>query len=118
MLNENLARHVRSWSQWTAGRLLTGSLAGTFVVLSAIGPALEVSGSASRYAGESSESAVNRALKGDRSVVTRMVRTVRFRESDVRNEPIIDVKLAVGCEPFVSALADIELARIARRCVS
>ena len=117
MLKENLARHRRPWSQWAAGGLLTGSLAGALLVLSTMG-ALPVSGSASRDAGGLSEGAVNRALKGDRLTVTLMVRTIRFRQFEARNEPIVDVKLADGCEPFVSALADFELARVARRCVS
>jgi hypothetical protein len=117
MSNEDLARHRRPWPQWSAGPLLAGSLAGALVVLSTMG-ALQVSASTSQYAGGLSESTANRTLKGDRSIVTRMVRTVRLREFDARNEPIVDVKLADGCEPVVSALADFDLARVARRCVS
>jgi hypothetical protein len=117
MPNEDLARRGRPWSQWSAGPLLAGSLAGALVVLWTMG-ALQVSASTSQYPGGQSESAVNRTLKGDRSIVTRMVRTIRLRESDVRNEPIVDVKLANGCEPVASALADFHLARVARRCVS
>jgi hypothetical protein len=32
--------------------------------------------------------------------------------------PSADIKLPRGCEPLVSALADAELARLARQCVS
>ena len=117
MLNENRARRGRIWSHWTAGPLLSGSLAGAFVVLSIMG-APQVSASAPRAAGELSESGVNRTLKGDRSIATRMVRTIRFHQFDSRNEPIVDVKLATGCEPFVSPLADLHLAQVARQCVS
>ena len=102
MLNENPARRRQPWSQWTAGPLLTGSLAGALVVLSTMG-ALRVSASSVRHAGEPSEVAVNRTLNGDRAVATRMVRTIRFRELEVRYEPIVDVKLPEGCEPRVSA---------------
>ena len=117
MLNENppLGRRLRSY--WTARPLLTATLAGTLVVLSTVG-AIQVSASASRDARELSESTVNHTLKGDRSIVIRMVQTIRFPAFDVRNEAIVDAELAAGCEPFVSDLADVELARVARHCVS
>jgi len=78
--------------------------------------ALQVSASVPRA--ELSDSGVNRTLKGDRSLATRMVRTIRFHQFESRNEPVVDVELAAGCEPFVSPLADLYLARVARQCVS
>ena len=118
MLNEKRARRGRIWAHCAPGPLLTGSLAGAFIVLSIMG-ALQVSASTPTSAtGELSESGVNRTLKGDRSIATRMVRTIRFHQFENRNEPVMDVKLATGCEPFVSPLADRHLAHVAGRCVS
>ena len=111
MLNENRARRGR---HWTVGPLFVGGLVGAFVVLSIMG-ALQVSASVPRA--ELSHS-VNRTLKGDRSLATRMVRTTRFHQFESRNEPVVDVELTAGCEPFVSPLADLHLARVARQCES
>jgi hypothetical protein len=55
----------------------------------------------STFAGQLSESAVDRTPKGK-----------SFERA------VFDVKLVDGCEPFVSALAGVELGRIAIRCVS
>jgi hypothetical protein len=74
MLDETRARRERRWSRWTAGPLLAGSLGGALIVLSIMG-AVQISASASRYPGES-EIAVNRTLRGDRSIVTRKVPTI------------------------------------------
>ena len=118
MLNERRARRGRIWAHCAPGPFLIGSLAGAFIVLSIMG-ALQVSASTPTSAtGELSESGVNRTLRGDRSIATRMVRTIRFHQFENRNEPVMDVKLATGCEPFVSPLADLHLAHVAGRCVS
>src|SRR6185369_2730959 len=91
MLNDKRASRGRISSHWALGPLLIGSLAGASVVLSIMG-ALQVSASASpRATGELATSGVNRTLKGDRSITTRMVRTIQFRQFESRNEPVVDV---------------------------
>ena len=96
------------------GRVLAGGAAAVVIVLSII-IGLEVSAAALRATPESSEQTsgqvVNRARKGDRQIGLQEIRGPRLT-------PAPDLKLAVGCESLVSALANARLAKVAGRCES
>ena len=97
-------------------RVFAGGIAAVAIVLSII-VGLEVSAAALRAVPQSSEQTsgqvVNRARKGDRQIGLQEIRRIRPRLT-----PAPDLKLAVGCESLVSALANARLAKVAGRCVS
>ena len=97
------------------GRVLAGAVAAVVIALSVI-VGLEVSAAALRASPEpleqTSGQVVNRARKGDRQIGLQEIRI------SPRLAPTPDLKLAVGCESFVSALANARLAKVAGRCVS
>ena len=64
---------------------------------------------------------VNRMKKGDRLLEAPAFQlTVVKKPRDVitPRPPVVDLKLPVGCDTFVSFMADDRLARIAARCLS
>ena len=91
-------------------------MAAVVIALSVI-VGLEVSAAALRASPEpleqTSGQVVNRARKGDRQIGLQEIRKLSPRLA-----PTPDLKLAVGCESFVSALANARLAKVAGRCVS
>ena len=98
------------------GRVLAGAVAAVVIALSVI-VGLEVSVAALRATPQSPEQTpgqvVNRARKGDRQIGLQEIRRIRPRLT-----PAPDLKLAVGCESLVSALANARLAKVAGRCAS
>ena len=97
-------------------RIFAGGVAAVLIVLSII-VGLEVSAAAIRASPEpleqTSGQVVNCARKGDRQIGLQEMRKISPRLA-----PTPDLKLAVGCELFVSALANARLAKVAGRCVS
>ena len=95
-------------------RVLAGGAAAVVTVL-CIFIGLEVSAAALRATPGSSEQTsdqvVNRARKGDRQIGLHEIRRPQLTLPP-------DLKLAVGCESLVSALANARLAKVAGRCVS
>ena len=98
------------------GRTFAGGVAAVVIVLSII-VGLEVSAAALRAIPEPSEQTsgqvVNRARKGDSQIGLTGIRKIGPQLT-----PAPDLKLAVGCESLVSALANAQLAKAAGRCVS
>ena len=96
------------------GHVLAGGTAAVVIVLSII-IGLEVSAAALRARPEppeqTSDRVVNRARKGDRQTALREIGAPRLTQAP-------DLKVAIGCEPLVSALANARLAKVASRCES
>lgn len=70
-------------------------------------------------AGQSSAATFDRTRKGDRLLLTPAIPPTRKIQSPgPRRAPPADSKLARGCEPAVSPLANSELSTVAARCVS
>ena len=103
-------------NQTQSGRIFAGGMAAVVIVLSVI-VGLEVPAAALRAAPhlleQTSGQVVNRARKGDRQIGLQQIRKIGPRLT-----PAPDLKLAVGCESLVSALANARLAKVAGRCVS
>ncbi len=90
-----------------APELFLGSVAALLAAILLVGAAISVSPAASNAAPATAW--VNRTGKADRLVSPS--RSLRLNSS-------LNSKLPRGCEPVISPLADIQLARLARQCVS
>lgn len=105
------------------GRLLAGSVAAVFVMLSII-VRLEASTAAVRPGVEASRQSseiVDRGRKGDRLVLAQAVglnAAKRLCEIRLPRAPAANSKLPNGCESLVSPLAHRGLAKVPGRCVS
>jgi hypothetical protein len=100
-----------------SGRLLVSGLGAALAIIIAV----QVSSAIALVDVMPLDGAVNRTLKGDRlpfSPAIHPVRIKRFDENSPRRAPVLDTKLADGCEPLVSTLAHARLGVTAGRCVS
>jgi len=111
MLARGLIR-ICPWQETAVGSLRRGLIVVFASAALIIG--LEGSDLGARSIIESSaETVVNRALKGDRLVSSRILPPATHRRGEAPG-----VKLPYGCEPAVSSIVSRELAHIASRCVS
>ena len=114
--DDNQAQSASLRAKRCGGRVFAGGVAAVVIALSII-VGLEVSAAALRATPQSLEQTsgqvVNRARKSDRQIGLLELRKIRLRLT-----PAPDLKLAVGCESLVSALANARLAKAAGRCVS
>jgi len=104
-------------SAFTSLLLVAGGLTGALAMLAVV-VVLFVSESAARSAGAAHGVTVNRTLKGDRMPQLFAVHPNAGSQALVSRRPELAAKLPDGCEPLVSPLANLQAARVARRCVS
>jgi hypothetical protein len=109
---------------WSGTRFLTGSVSAALVfaaIIVGIDVSVAIARSGAVSSGISAGQIVNRVSKGNRQQIAPAGQhgaAKQHGEIEASRPPVVDSKLAIGCESLISPLAHPLLARVARRCLA